>query len=671
VSPETPRIRLSILGVVVVSLFAALFARLWYLQIMAAPEARVAAEANIVRQVAIQAPRGRILDRDGTVLVDNRISVIVTIERSVLDELTDRERADVLARLAQELTRAGQATTVDQLEARLADRRFSPYTPLPVAQDVPETLKIFLEERAEEFPSVGVERTAVRRYPYGQIAGHILGYVGEINDVELDERSREREKPYQLGDDIGKAGVERMYEDDLRGVPGVRTIEVDVDGDPVRIIDDEPPLPGDDVVLSIDVDVQALAEETLARGLEQARERRVRAGNEPNKGTKGAVVVEDPSTGELLAMASYPAFPDPSEFVNGISTQRWEELTRETPDNQFPLNNWAIQGQWAPGSTFKLFTGYAALQTGIRQPNTTINDPGYYDVPNCDGRCRFYNAGSTRHGSVDMRRALTISSDVFFYDIGAQFWLRRGALGSPTKLQELVRQFGLDEKTGLGLPGERAGRIPTPQQRKEFCENPKAGCIDSGWYTGDNVNIAIGQGDVLVTPLQLVNAYSAFANGGTLRSPIIAREVRKAGTAEVLRRIEGAVVRTIQMAPEHRAALLEGLMGVPTRGTAALNFQGFPHETFPLAAKTGTAEVNGKADTAVFVAYGPTPAPRFAVSVFMEESGFGGTAAAPVARRLFDVFAGVVQAPPAPTGGTYDPQVAALLEPEYNGEVTD
>jgi penicillin-binding protein 2 len=672
-SPDTPRLRLSVLGIVVLSLFAALFARLWYLQIMVAPEARVAAEANRVRTVAVEAPRGRILDRNGVVLVDNRISVVVTIDRVAFGELPKKEQTAVLARLSVELTRTGAPTTVEQLAERLEDQRFSPYTPVPVAQDVPEQLKIMLEERADDFPAVAVERTAVRRYPYGQIGAHLLGYVGRISEEELAERDDEEEKPYQLGDHIGKSGVERSHERDLRGLPGLRQIEVDADGDPVRVIDEESPTAGDDVVLSIDINLQALAEDTLARGLERARGLDVEAGNERNKGTKGAVVVEDPATAEILAMASYPAFPDPSEFVNGISSQRWAELN--DPANSYPLNNWALQGEWAPGSTFKLFTGYAALMTGLRAPNTTINDRGFYDVPNCDGRCRFFNAGSDAKGLVDMRRALTVSSDVFFYDIGAQFWIQRSRLGGPTALQDRVRQFGIGAETGIGLPGERSGVMPTPEQRKELCANPEAGCIDSGWYTGDNVNIAIGQGDVVVTPLQLANGYASFANGGTLRTPMIVKEVRRSGTAVALRTLESPVATQIDMPPDVRQALLDGLVGVTQRegGTAYAVFRGFPNDTFPIAAKTGTAQVRGKADTAVFVAFGPAPAPRYVVSVFMEESGFGGVSAAPVARRLFDVFAGVAPLPKAPAGGNFDPAAGGALSPDPQGagEVLD
>lgn len=668
-TPDSPRLRLSILGIVVISLFAALFARLWYLQVMASPEFKVAAEANRVRVVAVQAPRGRILDRDGKVIVDNRISVIVTIDRSELTELAQPRQRRVLSRLADQLTKFGQPTTIKDLEKRIADKRFSPYTPVPVALDVPEPLKIYLDERTDSFPSVAVERVAVRHYVYGPIAAHLLGYVGEINDVELKERADEEEKPYQLGDDIGKSGVERIFEHDLRGKPGLRHIEVDADGNPVRTIKDEPPVAGDDVVLTIDIDLQAFAEATLARGLDQARKRPVSRGNPPNKGTTGSVVVEDPRNGALLAMASYPTF-NPAEFVNGISTETWARLN--DPKNHYPLNNWAIQGQYAPGSTFKLFSGYAALAKGVRAPNTTINDPGFYKIPNCDGgTCIKRNAGSKRNGLVDMRKAITVSSDVYFYDVGAQFWIRRSALGGPVALQEQVKKFGLDEKTAIALPGERRGRIPTPEQRKEFCKQVE--CIDSGWYTGDNVNMAIGQGDVLVTPLQLANGYATFANGGTNYVPLVASKVLVGGTEKVRRTMQPAINHKFDIPPEIHRTLLDGLLGVTQSdgGTASYVFGTFPHDRYPVAAKTGTAQVNNKADTAVFAAFGPGPNPQRVVTVFMEESGFGGTSAAPVARRLFDVFARVIALPDAPKGGIYKGADANVTTPGDSVEVLD
>ncbi len=659
---ESPRMRLGVLAIVIVALFAALFARLWYLQVLSTDDFVQAAEANRVRVVQVEAPRGRILDREGTVLVDNRVSTVVTVDRVLFSEIDEDEQTAMLNRLADETQRYGSPATFEQILERVNDQRYSRYAPVPVAEDVTEQLKIYVEEHAELFPSVAVERVAVRRYAYGTRAAHVIGYVAEINDTELDDRT-DKPKTYLPGNKIGKSGIERIYEDDLRGTPGQTVYEVDAEGRPVRILEDRsrPPIPGDDVWLTIDITTQSLAEDLLAEALESARNRRPTGNNPPNEATGGSAVVLDPSDGSVVAMASYPTY-DPADFINGISSARYAFLTADAAND--PLTNRAVQGQYAPGSTFKLFTGYAAMAAGLRGPDSTFVDTGSYTIEDCTGECTFSNAGSTRYGTVDMARAITVSSDAFFYSIGADFWNSRGQLGEEA-LQDAVRRFGLDQETGVALPSESDGRIPSPEQRRDqFDANPGA-FAERNWFTGDNVNMSIGQGDVAVTPLQLGNAYATFANGGTRYAPNIALKVTRGGSQDSIKRmIEPRINGTVEMAPEVRNSLMQGLLGVTTqpRGTATGVFRGFPHDTYPVAGKTGTAEVNGKADTAVFSAFGPVTAPEYGVTVIMESSGFGGTSAAPVARKLFDVFAGVVPPPELQPGGDLVyPDVAAQL----------
>jgi penicillin-binding protein 2 len=653
---ESPRMRLGVLGIVAIALFVALFARLWYLQVMSSESYTEAAEANRIRVVQVEAPRGRILDRDGTVLVDNRVSIVVTVDRVRYAELEEPDRLAMLRRLAQELTRYGSPTTVEQLLDRVQDQRYSRYAPVPVAEDVTEELKIYIEEHQSTFPAVAVERTAVRRYPYGTRAAHVIGYVGEINDEELEDRAS-KPKTYIRGNQIGKTGIERIYEDDLRGMPGQTVYEVDATGNPVRILEDlsTPPIRGDDVWLTIDIEAQALAEDLLAKALEEARNRRVSGSNLPNRGNAGSVVVTDPRNGEVLAMASFPVY-DPGDFVNGISTSQYEFLTSDEADR--PIFNRAIQGEYAPGSTFKLFTGLAAMMTGLRTPEQTIVDRGVFTLEECRGQCSWRNAGSRAYGTVDMRRAMTVSSDVYFYGIGADFWSARGRLGDEA-LQEVVRMFGFDQETGVPLPSEQDGRIPTPEQRKaQYDANPGL-FAERNWFTGDNVNMSIGQGDVAATPLQLANAYATFANGGTRYAPNIALKVTRGSRPDIVKRsFEPRINGRVEVDPAHRQAMLDGLVGVTTRegGTATTTFSDFPNDRYPVAGKTGTAEVNDKADTALFAAFAPAHAPEYALAIVLEESGFGGTAAAPVARALFDVFAGVAPMPEIQPGG-------ALVEP--------
>ncbi len=648
---ESPRYRLAVLAIVVLALFAALFARLWYLQILSSEPLLEAAEANRIRPIQVEAPRGRILDRNGEVLVDNRVSTVVTVDRVLFNELDDDESADMINRLAAEMSRYGSPATVEDLVDRINDQRYSQYAPVPVAEDVREELKIYVEEHSELFPSVAVERTAVRRYTFGTRGAHVIGYVGEIGDTELEDRAG-KPKTYERGDQIGKTGVERIYEDDLRGMPGQTVYEVDAQGRPVRVLEDlsKPPIPGDDVWLTIDVTTQSVAEDLLKEALEGARNRRPSGDNPKNEAPGGSVVVTDPRDGSVLAMASYPTY-DPADFVNGISSSRYAFLTDEA--NHDPLTNRAIQGQYAPGSTFKLISGYAALSNGLREAATPFFDTGSWTLENCEGQCTFTNAGEKKYGTVDLQRAVTVSSDAYFYSVGEDFWNARGRLGDEA-FQESAQLFGFDQETGVPLPFEQDGRIPTPEQRKvQYDANPGA-FLERNWFTGDNVNMAIGQGDVAVTPLQLANAYATFANGGTRYAPNIASKITRGQSENTVKRtFEPRINGSIDLPPEYRDALLQGLVGVTSAngGTAFGTFQGFPLTEFPVAGKTGTAQVNGKADTAVFAAFGPATDPQYQVAVILEESGFGGTAAAPVARKLFDQFAGVTPPPELRPGG--------------------
>lgn len=664
---DSPRLRLSILAIVVFSLFAALFSRLWYLQVMASDEFQVVAEANRIRTVAVPAPRGKIVDRNGRVLVDNRISVQVTIDRSVLGDLEDDERTRVLTEVAGALSRSSINMTVEQLEERIADQRFSPYVPVPVAINVPEELKIWIDERGDELPSVAAERVAVREYPYGRLAAHVLGYTGKITKEELDERI-ESPKPYTLNDEIGKYGVERIYEDELRGTPGERRIEVDADGRPVRVESEKPAQPGNDVVLNLDIDVQAVAEQALAEALKRAAERRPLDADIPNVGRVGSTVALDPNNGAVIALASAPTF-EPEEFVDGISSSEWAFLN--DPANFYPLNNWAVQGQYAPGSTFKPFTAVSALRKGLITPDTTVFDDGVYEVPSCSGgSCLFRNDRSRGFGVVDLRRSLTVSSDYYYYDLGARFWIDQERLGGPEAFADELKMWGFDSDTGVDLSGEQSGRIPSPRWLASYCESVDCTEDAAQWRTGNNVNMAIGQGDVLVTPLQLASAYATLANGGTRYVPRVVKEIRDGTTGEVVRTVDPVESGKVEMGPAWRQALLDGLRGVTTSegGTAVGAFSGFPNDTYPVAAKTGTAQVPGKAPTAVFGAFAPAGAPQYAISVLLEESGYGGAAAAPVARRLLDVLSGAVPLPPAPEGGQLAEQPDLLLE---GGDVRD
>jgi penicillin-binding protein 2 len=344
-------------------------------------------------------------------------------------------------------------------------------------------------------------------------------------------------------------------------------------------------------------------------------------------------------------MASYPTF-DVSAFADGIDKAEWAYL--QDPAHDFPLNNWAIQGQWASGSTFKLFTGYAALKSGLMSGDTVFFDSGGYQIPGCSGaKCFRSNAGGHANGAITISRALTVSSDAYFYNVGAQFFLQQERFGGEEAMQKYISEFGIGQKTGIPLGEEVSGRLPTPEWRRQYCT--RLDC-DTKWRTGDNVNLAVGQGDMVLTPLQLANGYSTFANGGTRYQPQIALKIDPPGPAPAVP-VKPKVVARVDLPPSVRQPLLDGLSQVPISGTAARPFSGFNFTGYPIAGKTGTAQVQGKADTSVFSAFGPLTGPKYEAVALLEESGFGASAAAPVVRSLFDVFSGAAPLPPAPPGG--------------------
>jgi penicillin-binding protein 2 len=655
---SVPELRLGILGVVVLSLFSVLFARLWYLQILAPEDGELTSAANRLRALTEEAPRGRILDAQGRVLVDNRSSLIVTVDRHSLDSPGSLTRAQRLAHLAAVLTKAGVPTRVEDIEHRLVDPEHSPLRPAPIAADVPEHLLVLLAERADEFPGVEVRRGTVRHYPHGPLAAHVLGYVGRITAEELEARRSTQESfAYEPDARVGRAGVERTFEADLRGVPGERTVEVDRRGRVVRTVSERRPVPGRDLQLTIDLDLQRVTEARLADQLESLRGRTgVRGSNDaPLEGRAGAAVVLDPRDGSVQAMASYPTY-DPSEIVNGMSTETYRRLSGDGDPEANALLDRAIGGQYAPGSAFKLVSAHAALARGLITPVTTYDDVGTYTIGNSTRR----NAEGASNGRIDVTAALTVSSDVFFYWIGDQFWAARSRHGDA--LAEAARAYGLGAATGVELPGEAAGVVPDPAWKQRLWSSmppDQQARGDGRWYAGDSANLAIGQGDLLVTPLQLANVYATFVAGGVRHRPTLLRRVLapRAGTgadlpacpaggaerACVVRSARPVEVARVELPSGAHDAVRRGLEGVVAdpKGTAAAAFAGFDLHAFPVLGKTGTVEAGARrADNATFVAAGPVTDPRHVAVAYLEHVGFGSEAAAPVVRGLLDHVAG-------------------------------
>ena len=628
-NPEGVRLRLTALGVIAVTLFGALFARLWYLQVLDASQFRVAAQTNGVRLVYEPAPRGRILDRNGKVLVDN-----IMVEQLTADRATIKKHPEVLGGLAALLSTPAKPRTVEDLKLAIADPRFSPLEPVPVAEVNKDTV-VYVEEHADAFPGIAVRQVAQRTYPSGSLAAHLLGYVGEINGTEL---SAHRNEGYRLGDQIGKSGVELAYESVLRGQPGVTKLSVDSSGRVLGVQAHQDPAQGHDLKLTLDAGVEQMAEQSLSQGLAAAQANFDKKGGRHFVAPAGAIVVLDPHDSSVIALASNPTY-DPSQFVNGIPTALFQQLN--DPASHFPLTDRATSGLYAPGSTFKVVTGTAALNRGLINPGSTFPDPGFLKV----GNAIFHNAGGASYGRVGISRAITVSSDVFFYNLGAAFWNQRHQFG--LAIQDQAREYGFGQRTGIALGGEAIGRVPDPQSRKLLHDQNPAAFPNGQWFTGDNVNLAIGQGELVTTPLQLANAYAAFANGGTVYQPRVATAVLSQDGTK-LGDVPAHVARQVTFPPGTHDVLLSGFEGVVQSqgGTAYGTFAGFPFSRFPLAGKTGTAQVsNGKQDTSVFVGWGPTNDPRYLVTVFEEEAGFGASGSAPVARHLLEFLAGVPQTP--------------------------
>jgi penicillin-binding protein 2 len=630
------RPRLTLLSLVVFVLFGALLSRLWFLQVLAAERYGDLAEVNRVRQVVVEAPRGRIIDRKGRVLVRNRAAWAITVK---LSELTDRDqRETVLDRLARLL-----GVKRAKIDERLRDYTGSPLRGVPVAEDVPADTLFYLAEHGDSFPGVAPEVVALREYPYGKLAAHVLGYVGEVSSDEL--RSS-RFRGLQQGDMVGKAGVELTYDRFLRGRDGVQDFEVNAAGRVIRSLGGRQPVPGMDLRLSIDAEVQTQAERSLFDGMRLARSLpdSQRGGNYP--APAATAVVLDPNDGSLLALASLPEY-DPRKFVGGISRRDFAAYSNN-PAN--PLLNRAVQSAYPPGSTWKPVTALAALERDVITPSTIFHCPGSYQF----GNSVKHDWTPSGHGTVNLTESLRESCDVYYYNLGASFArteLSQEARGQKASelMQAAARSLGFGRAPQLDLPFAASGTVPTRAWRKEFWQANKSVycrgtsqlyrelCRDGWqWQGGDDLNIAIGQGALQVSPLQLALGYGAVANGGTVYAPHVAEAVTDPASGKTVRTIHPKVAQVAQIPAGDFAAVTQGLATVPVSGTAAGAFAGFPLDRFPIAGKTGTADLPPKAPFAWFASFAPLGNPRYVVVAMVEQGGHGGESAAPVARALYE-----------------------------------
>ena len=608
----TPQLafRIAVIGGVALVMFAIIFFRLWYLQVLSGDSYVAAARENRVREIKVQAPRGEIVDRHGVPLVENRHSFSIKLSPDKLP----RARAD-RARLYRRLGRL-LSVKPRRLQHRVeSELKALPYSKPTVKQDVGENYLAYILERQDQFPGVEPESEFLRLYPHGVIGAHLFGQVGEVSPAELKDP---RFNGVSMGDRVGQAGIEAEYDRFLRGRNGAARVEVDALGKLTKTLNRVQPIQGQQLRLSLDLNLQRVAQQALAGGT-----------------GKGAFAVMNVQNGEVLALGSQPSF-DPNIFSKPISQKKLDALRSEDLGN--PLFDRAIQGGYPTGSTFKLITATAALESGLITPSTPLSDPGFLVV----GDQKFENAGGVAHGTLSLVPALTVSSDVFFYQLGRDM----NEKGMP--LQLWAHRLGIGRRTGIDLPSEEPGRLPTPHWRNTWF---KKDLTDRPWSVGDNVNLSVGQGDLLANPLQMGVAYATIANGGRVLRPRLGLRIEDS-TGRALQQLDAPTARRVKISAETRDAILEGLHGAASApgGTSTPVFEGFP---IPIAGKTGTAEHVGKPDQSWYVALAPYPNPRYVVAVTDEAGGFGADTAAPMTRRilaaLFDVKeTGLVQGGGAP-----------------------
>jgi penicillin-binding protein 2 len=599
--------RLKILAFVVAFMFVALSTRLWFLQVLAGPQHERDARDNSLRTVTTDALRGDILDRDGRRLVHNRQSLEVRINR---DELGDEAEA-TLAHLSEIL-----GVSAQELGAELDSKLYYSYQPVPVAEFVPEEVYFKVREEPERFQGVEVVQQSVRTYPQGPLAAHLVGWVGQINAEEIGER---RFTGYGPSDLVGKAGLEATYERWLRGTPGEERFLVNSDGEVLREFDPKAAQPGHDVRLSLDLDIQRIAEEELLTGIENARTVFDESSGKNLVANAGAAVVLDPRTGGIVAMASWPSFR-PSWFVRGL-TEAQRSLLFES--ERAPMLNRATQITYAPGSTFKPFVALAAVKEGIATLGGYYDCPAEYVHPGDESGTIFENWNGQSGGTLSISGGLEVSCDSQYYAWGSEFW-EKDTGTNEQELQHRMRQWGFGRETGVDLPAEAVGTVPDHQYVAEHRD-----VYPDGWIPGIDILLAIGSGEMKATPLQVAQAYAALASGRLCRPHLVARI--EAGDGEVAKRIGGRCQPVVYSRAE-LDYIREALRGVTTAGgTAGSVFERCPLD---VSGKTGTAERPPFQDTSWFVGMVPSEDPEYVVVATVEQGGFGAETAAPIVRNI-------------------------------------
>lgn len=720
--------RLGVLAIVGTMLFGLVGTRLWFLQTVEQSTLQEQVEQTKRRTVPLLPERGRIFDAEGRILADNERVLTVGVDWEFVRD--DDDRAEIFRRLS-----GWVDVPVEDMEARYDSGVYEKLLPLPVAEDIDEPTAIAIRERVEDFPGVQILEQARRVYPYAPLASHVVGYMGRITAETKDTYV---DRGYQLIERVGKFGIELSMEEELHGTPGYVVYEVDKASRIVRTIEEVDPVNGKDIQLTIDLDQQQYAEQALESQLKVRQGEIATNGIDPETGDRyypgepaavsfkapaGAVVVENYDNGHIVALASYPTF-DNRWFESDLSGGKFEEVfdasdvskleydddgevlpdSVEVDPDRSTLVNRAIQGRYNLGSAFKPFTAYAGLQSGLVDTGYYYQDTGRYRMESIDDdkcnsgrvRCVFSNAkcGNGRpcvYGSVDVETALAVSSDAFFYRIGEQIMEQNP--DDTGLLQENVRLFGFGDDTGIELPFEFDGTVPDADLKARYAE---LGVITedegSGYFTGDNVQLAIGQGLLSASPLQLATGYSTIANGGFVMRPEIIKAIYEPGVPDAVEpgyaeisearfaeepNLNGEATRQLPMPEDIRNEITGGLRRVITgpgnfsdfyhSTTGEKLFGTYPSNAIQVAGKTGTAQGAGNYpwnDSSAFAAYSVEPEQPFTVTAYLEKAGYGARAAGPVVKCMFLQLSGIAPADPVELSDPLDTEVIVPAAPK-------
>ena len=595
------KLRLSVLSLIVVIAFSILVFRFYYLQINRYDYYQTLAESNRISVVPITPNRGLITDKNGVVLAHNFFVYTLEITPSKVEDLD--ATIDQIKQLV-------EVSTVDLKRFKKQKTESRTFESIPLRTHLNEVEAAKFAVNRYRFPGVELKSRLFRHYPLGKQGAHMIGYIGRINDKDLTKLTEKNLlSNYKGTDHIGKSGIEQSYESLLHGTTGSQQVETDADGKAVRVLSSIAPNSGSNLVLAADSKLQEIAETAFGD-------------------RRGALVAIKPSTGEVLALVSMPTF-DSNLFVDGIDVANWK-LLNESLDK--PLINRPLRGVYPPGSTFKPFAALAGLEAGKRKPPYSISDAGYFTLPNSRHRYRDWKPGG--HGNVDMRRAITISCDTFFYGLAVELGIER--------LTNFVRHFGFGLKSGIDIQGEVGGLLPTPEWKKRRYKQP--------WYMGETVIVGIGQGYTLTTPMQLAQATAILANKGVAMRPRLVSAIVDAKTS-VSTPTPSIVSDRISLDKANLEIVNLGMVDVTLPGGTAASVGA--NAGYSIAAKTGTAQVIGikqnekyneklvnerHRDHALFVAYAPAEDPQIALAVIVENGGHGGSAAGPIARKVMDYY---------------------------------